>query len=494
MSVHAQENQYGDSQNVLEMLDQRPPTSFYWSLTLLATIGGFLFGYDTANIGSALNFVPYHLSGFALGYLVAGASIGAAVGALLAGPLTDLFGRKSLLIADAAIYTMGALLSAVTWHAWVLIAARTLIGLAIGADSAIATAYIAEYAPAERRGALSMLQQWMITVGILISYIVALVILRSMPGHAYGIDWRLIFGLGAVPAFVGLMLRTRMPESPRWLLEKGRYGGVQKAMRQLGIEVTVEQVESTAAQLRAAEEARKGEARTSAWTPGVRRALVVVCVFFTFQQITGINVPLYYGPRLLAPLFQSRGHGASVDSAIAGVEVTAIMTAVNVGATYFGFRYIDRIGRRGMAMGGYGGMAVSALIAALGLGFLHGTAQILVVMIGLNLFIASFAVGVGGTGWLIQGESFPTAVRGRAAAIGATVDWLANFVLVMVFPTWQSGIGLAWVLVCFTGLAIAAVGFVYTFLPETKGLSVDEIIHLYEEQAHTAAATGKAAR
>jgi SP family arabinose:H+ symporter-like MFS transporter len=483
VSVHTEGEQSGDSQNVLALLDQRPPTSFYWSLTLLATLGGFLFGYDTANIGSALSFVPYHLTGFALGYLVAGASVGAAVGALLAGPLTDLFGRKSLLVADAGIYTLGALLSAVTWHAWVLITARTLIGLAIGADSAIATAYIAEYAPADRRGALSMLQQWMITVGILISYIVALALLRSLPERAYGLDWRLIFGLGAVPALVGLVLRTRMPESPRWLLEKGRYAGVQKAMGQLGVEVTIEQVERTATQLRAEEQARKGEARISNWTPGVRRALVVICGFFTFQQITGINVPLYYGPHVLAPLFQSGGHGATVDSAIAGVEVTAIMSALNAGATYFGFKYIDRLGRRPMSMGGYGGMAISALIAAFGLGYLHGTGQIIVVMVGLNLFIASFAVGVGGTGWLIQGESFPTVVRGRAAAIGAAVDWLANFALIEVFPTWQSGIGLAWVLVCFAGLAVMAVGFIYTFLPETKGLSVDQIIHLYEEQA-----------
>jgi MFS transporter, SP family, arabinose:H+ symporter len=492
VSVHTERDQSGDDQNVLEALDRRPPTSFYWSLTLLATIGGFLFGYDTANIGSALSFIPYHLSGFALGYLVAGASVGAAVGALLAGPLTDLFGRKSLLIADAAIYTLGALLSAVTWHAWVLIAARTLIGLAIGADSAIATAYIAEYAPADRRGALSMLQQWMITVGILVSYIVALVILESMPGRAYGLDWRLIFGLGAVPALIGLVLRTRMPESPRWLLEKGRYAGVRKAMGQLGIDVTIEQVERTAAQLAAREAARKGEAQVSNWTPGVRRALAVVCVFFIFQQITGINVPLYYGPHLLAPLFQSSGHGATVDSAIAGVEVTAIMTAVNVGATYFGFKYIDRIGRRKLAMGGYSGMALSALIAAFGLAFLYSTAQIILVMIGLNLFIASFAVGVGGTGWLIQGETFPTAVRGRAAAIAAAVDWLANFALVEVFPTWQAGIGLAWVLVCFSGLAVMAIVFVYAFLPETKGLSVDEIIHLYEEKARPAPTAGQA--
>ncbi|MEU6218815.1 sugar porter family MFS transporter [Streptomyces sp. NPDC047022] len=465
-------------QSVLSALDQQAPTTLYWSLTLLATIGGFLFGYDTAGIGSALNFIPYDLSGFALGYLVAGTSVGAAVGALLAGPLTDRFGRKSLLIADAGIYTIGALLCAVAWHAWVLISARTLIGLAIGADSAIATAYIAEYAPRRQRGSLSLIQQWMITVGILVSYLVALVVLKAMPGNAYGLDWRLIFGLGALPAAVGLVLRARMPESPRWLLEKGRYRDVQRALGQLGIEVTVEQVERSARTLAPREpRGRDGRPRTP-WTAGVRRALVVICVFFTFQQITGINVPLYYGPHLLAPLFH--GGGSKVDAAIAGVEATAIMSAVNVGATYFGFKYIDRAGRRPMSMGGFSGMAVSALVAAAGLNFLTGTAKIVLVMIGLNLFIASFAIGVGGTGWLIQGETFPTEVRGSAAAIGATVNWLANFALVMVFPVWQGAIGLAWVLVCFSALCLLAVAFVAAFLPETKHLSVDEIIHIYE--------------
>jgi MFS family permease len=333
-----------------------------------------------------------------------------------------------------------------------------------------------------------MLQQWMITVGILVSYLVALVILWSLPSHARGLDWRLMFGLGAVPAFVGLVLRTRMPESPRWLLGRGRYADVKRALSKLGVEVTVDQVKRSAAEIAAREELRKGREGASHWTPGVRRAVIVVSVFFIFQQITGINVPLYYGPHLLAPLFAS-GHGSAVDAAIAGVEVTAIMTAVNVGATYFGFKYIDRLGRRRLAMGGYAGMTVSLLIAAVGLMFLSGTAEIVVVMIGLNLFIAAFAVGVGGTGWLIQGETFPTEVRGRAAAIGATVDWLANFALIEVFPTWQSSIGLAWVLVCFAGLCVMAITFVAVFLPETKGLPVEEIVHLYERQAGVESAT-----
>jgi len=454
-------------------------------LTLLATLGGFLFGFDTSNIGSALNFVPYHLNGFWTGYLVAGASLGAAVGALAAGPLTDKFGRKSLLIADAAIYALGALLSAFTPDATVLLISRTLIGLAIGADSAIATAYIAEYAPVKRRGSLSMLQQWMITVGILVAYLAALVILKVWPASAGTWDWRLILGLGAVPALLGVVLRSRMPESPRWLLRQGRYEDVKKAMAKLGVEVSTADVEATGRRLAAADERseqkERRRGRFADWTPGVRRALFVVCGFFVFQQITGINVPLYYGPKLMGNLFQDGN--SLVASTTAGVEVTAIMTVVNVVATYFAFRYIDRAGRRPLAMGGFAGMTVFALVAAGGLAFFQGNARIAVVMVGLCLFIASFAVGVGGTGWLIQGEMFPTSVRGQAASGGAAVDWVANFAIIEIFPTLESGIGLKWVLVIFAVLSVVSILFVRQFLPETKNRSVEEITTLFEQQA-----------
>src|SRR5579875_840109 len=287
--------------NVLRILDDRKPSAFYWQLTLLATLGGFLFGYDTSNIGSALNFVPYNLKGLAEGYLVSGASLGAAAGAILGGPASDRFGRKLLLIVDAGIYALGAILSAVTVDAAMLLTARTLIGLAIGADSAIATAYIAEYAPKDRRGSLSMLQQWMITVGILVAYIVAMIIFAAFPGSAATVGWRLVLGLGAVPALIGLGLRTTMPESPRWLLRHGRYGDVRKAMATLGAgDVSEEEVRAAAQEVQRAEDAAR---RRRGWTPGALRALAVVCVFFVFQQITGINVPLYYGPHLLGPIF-----------------------------------------------------------------------------------------------------------------------------------------------------------------------------------------------
>jgi MFS transporter, SP family, arabinose:H+ symporter len=465
--------------SVLEELDSRIPTGFYWYLAVLACIGGFLFGYDTSNIGSALPFIPYHLSSFATGYLVAGASLGAAAGALIAGPLTDKFGRKSLLVGDAVIYAVGALLSAFTINAFMLLASRTLIGLAIGADSAIATSYIAEFAPRSRRGQLSIIQQWMITVGILVSYLVALLILKVAPGSAGGLDWRLILGIGAIPALVAVALRARMPESPRWLMLNGRYADTAKAFGLLGMDVSEEQARQAADELAQAEQARRGK---TAWTAGVRRALIVVCVFFIFQQISGINVPFYYGPTLLGSYF-----GASsnlVSTATAGVEVTAILGAVNVIATYFAFRWIDKVGRRPLAIWGYAGMAVFILVAAAGVGFLMpGVPQSVLVMVGFSFFITSFAIGVGGTGWLIQGEVFPTAVRGRAAAIGASVDWIANFALIEVFPAWHNAIGLGWVMVCFAVIAVLAIGFVYRWLPETKGLSVEQAVAVFEQQA-----------
>ena len=467
--------------SVLDGLDSSAMTGLYWYLALLACIGGFLFGYDTAVIGSVLDFVPYKLSPFWTGYLVAGASLGAAVGALAAGPLTDRLGRKSLLMADASIYAVGALLSAVTVNAAMLIASRTLIGLAVGADSAIATAYIAEFAPKGRRGQLSIIQQWMITVGILVSYLIALLIFAVAPSAAKTADWRIILGVGAVPAVIAVLLRARMPESPRWLIQQGRFADTSVALKKLGVDVSEEDVRRSAGVIEKVE-ADQHDERKQLWTPGVKRALAVVSVFFVFQQITGINVPFYYGPQLLGGLFKQPGDSA-VHAAMAGLVSAAILGAVNVVATYFGFRWIDKMGRRPLALMGYVGMAVFMLVAAYGVAFLTGTPKVVVVMVGFSIFIASFAMGVGGTGWLLQGEVFPTAVRGRAAATGAGVNWIANFALIEAFPIMQSAFGLPTVMVILSALSVLAILFIVRFLPETKSLSVEEVVAVFERQA-----------
>src|ERR1700755_233587 len=290
-------NGKGTGNSVLSALDGQKSTAFLFRLTLLATLGGFLFGYDTSNIGAALNFVPYGLHGLAEGYLVSGASLGAAAGAILGGPASDRFGRKALLIIDAGIYALGAILSAVTVDATMLLLARTLIVLAIGADSAIATAYIAEYAPKDKRGSLSLLQQGMITVGILAAYLIAILIYGVWPNSAGSVGWRLILGLGAVPALLGLALRTSMPESPRWLLRHGPDEQLRHAPGILGVrDVSDEDIQAAARTIESIEGGQSKEQRRRNWTPGVRRALIVVCVVFIFQQITGLNVALYYGP------------------------------------------------------------------------------------------------------------------------------------------------------------------------------------------------------
>jgi sugar porter (SP) family MFS transporter len=468
-------------EGVLAGLDSSAMKGLYWYLALLACIGGFLFGYDTAVIGSVLGFIPYELNDFWTGYLVAGASLGAAAGALAAGPLTDRFGRKSLLMADATVYAVGALLSAVTINAEMLIASRTLIGLAVGADSAIATAYIAEFAPKGRRGQLSIIQQWMITVGIFVSYIIALVIFKLAPDSAGSADWRIILGIGAIPAIVAVALRARMPESPRWLIQQGRFEDTVVALGKLGVEVTKEQVSRTAEKIEQVEAKTKNEIKRL-WTPGVKRALMVVCGFFVFQQITGINVPFYYGPQLLGAQFKEPGDTA-VQVAIAGLISAAILGAVNVIATYFGFRWIDKVGRRPLAIWGYVGMAIFMLVAAAGVAWLTGTPKIIVVMIGFSIFISSFAIGVGGTGWLLQGEVFPTAVRGRAAATCAGVNWISNFALIEAFPSMQSAFGLPTVMVILAALSVLALLFVKRFLPETKVLSVEEVVEVFDRQA-----------
>lgn len=463
---------------IADSLDKNHVTSLYWSLAVMATIGGFLFGYDTSNIGSALTFIPYKLSGLALGYLVAGASLGAAVGALLAGPITDRFGRKALLLIDAGIYAVGALLSAFTVDAGMLLAARTLVGLAVGADSAVATAYIAEYAPKDRRGKLAIIQQWMITVGIFAAYVVAIVIFRLLPHDAGSWDWRLILGIGAVPALIGLALRVKMPESPRWLFEKGDDQRLLETLHRLGIHPKREDIE----QARQRETRAQDLKRRPVISGGVKRAFVIVAVFMIFQQITGINVPFYYGPKILEPYFAGP-HMSAVGIAVSGIEATLVLSVVNVLATYIGFRQIDRAGRKALARLGFGGMAFFMVLSAAAFAFLTGSLRSWMVLTTLAGFVVFFAFGVGGTGWIIQGEYFPTAVRGRMAALAAVVDWLANFAITELFPVMHTHWGLPIDMLVFAALAVLAVLFVNVWMPETRGLSVENIAQLFDKAA-----------
>ncbi|BBG23254.1 sugar porter family MFS transporter [Sulfuracidifex tepidarius] len=460
-------------EELLKKMDSNVANRVYWSLTLLATIGGFLFGYDTADIGTALDLIPYHLSAFALGYLVAGASLGAAIGAILAGPLTDRYGRKSILIVDALIYAIGAVVSALTVNADVLLVARTFIGLAVGADSAIATAYIAEYAPKGKRGSLEMLQEWMITFAQTVSYIIGFAILFMAPSLAFNYDWRIILGLAAIPAVVGLVFRTRMPESPRWLMVKGKTERLRQTLSYLRINVSEDEVE------RISREVRNEENRPK-FSPGVKRAFVVAGLWMMFQQITGINIPFYYGPKIFAPMF---GSGSGLSSVTDGILATLIISATQTLIVLAAIKYVDSIGRRGLGKVGYLGMALFMAIGGVSALLLKGTAEVAGLIVSFIGFMIFFGLGVGGIGWTIQGEYFPTHVRGTMASLLAFINWMSNFALIEVFPAWYHTVGLGEVMFTFAGLSFLAWVIFLFLLPETKGMSVEEINSMFESMS-----------
>lgn len=460
---------------VLNELNGKITTKFYWAVTLLATIGGFLFGYDTSNIGTDLSFIPFAKNlattdPFVYGYLIAGASLGAAVGALIAALLTDKYGRKFLLITDAAIYTIGALLSAFSVDLVMLLLSRTLIGLAVGADSAIATAYIAEYAPKNRRGHLSLMQQWMITWGILGAYFVGMGVFFIAPQLAYTIDWRVLLGVAAIPSLIGLVFRFYMPESPRWLILHEKYDKAIASLKRFNVTAKLSEIKNTHDYLVAKETKQKA-------TPGIKRAFVIVGLFMMFQQITGINIPFYYGPVVIAKLhiFGSTG-GTALSSAVFGIEASSILAIINVLATLIGFRLIDSYGRRSLALLGYSGMAFFDVLGAV----LYLSHIDIGLLIGFAGFIIFFAFGVGGTGWIIQGEYFPTQYRGLFASLIAVVDWISNFAIIELFPVMDLKIGLGYTMAVFAVLSIMAVVIFFYIMPKTKGKSVEEINDIFE--------------
>jgi MFS family permease len=339
--------------------------------------------------------------------------------------------------------------------------------MAIGADSAVATAYITEYAPKDKRGSLAIMQQWMITIGILGSYMVGIAVLFIAPSAAYVLGWRVILGLAAIPAVIGLAFRFLMPESPRWLLLSGKVDKLKADLRKFQLIADDSLIQRAIKEVRAEASAKLDSA--------TKRALLVVGLWIVFQQITGINVPFYYGPTILLRFHLFNSPSNPVFNEIDAVLAASILAAINVAATYIAFKYIDRVGRRKLGLSAYAGMLLFDLLG--GVLLLRGV--LVGALIAFAGFIIFFAYGVGGTGWLIQAEYFRTTIRGRMAAIIALIDWLANFAIIEVFPVMLSTIGLTGSMFVFTALDAVALGLMYILLPETKGLPLEKVVEMF---------------
>jgi sugar porter (SP) family MFS transporter len=434
---------------------------FVYVMASIAALGGLLFGFDTGVISGALLFIrqDFNLNAFTEGFIVSSLLLGAMVGAGVSGALSDRLGRRTIILVAAVVFAVGAIGAALSPTVETLIAFRFVLCLGVGTASALVPSYISESAPTDVRGSLSSLFQLAITLGILVAYLVNAL-------FAPAGDWRWPLGLAFVPAlvlFVGMYL---MPETPRWLLSKGKE---EEAWRVLGrTRSTEEVIEGEIADIRRVEEETKEQAGyRELLAPWVRPMLVAGVGLAVFQQFVGINTVIYYAPTII----ESTGLAN-----VASVLVTVGIGVVNVLLTIVAILVIDRVGRKPLLYAGLAGTVVS--LAIIGGAFLDpNLAGILswVTLAGLMLYVASFAVSFGPLLWVMLPEIFPLKVRGVGAGVSALSNWGANFVISQAFLPLVALIGTTAVFWILAGICVAAAIFVHFQVPETKGRSLEQI-------------------
>jgi MFS transporter, SP family, galactose:H+ symporter len=434
---------------------------YLYLIAAVAALGGLLFGYDTGVISGALLFIRQvmSLSPTLQGIVVAIALAGAAIGAAVAGYLSDLMGRRRVILGAGLLFIAGAIISAVAQGIPVLLIGRFLVGLAIGTASMLTPLYLAEIAPASGRGAIVSLNQLCITGGILVSYLVGYALAGASDG------WRWMLALGAVP---GIILATGMlvlPESPRWLAGHRRTDDAEKVLQLVrGTANVSEELHSLRTDI--AQEGRLASA-ADLLAPRLRIPLIIGVGLAMFQQITGINTVIYFAPTI----FQSAG----LPSAATSILATAGVGAVNVVLTIVSMWLIDSLGRRQLLLWSLGGMAATLFILCAA--FFTGTSGQLawIAVISVAAYVGFFAIGLGPVFWLLIAEIFPLALRGRAMSLATVANWVFNLIVSATFLNLVGAIGTAGAFLVYGVLSLVAFAFIVWMVPETKGRSLEQI-------------------
>jgi SP family galactose:H+ symporter-like MFS transporter len=431
-------------------------------IAVVAGLGGLLFGYDTGVVAGVLLFLrdTFHLDSTLQGLFVAIALGAAAVGAAFAGALSDAFGRRTVLIITALMFVLGALLAAIAQSVPVLFVGRVLVGAAIGVSSMLTPLYLAEVSAAHWRGAIVTINQFYITFGIFVSYLVDYALADVTNG------WRWMLGLGAIPGVVLLVGMFILPESPRWLAGHNLLEKARAALRFLRGRSDVD-AELAALHKDVVEEGRRAAPWSRLLQKDVRKPLIIGGGLAIFQQITGINAVIYFAPTI----FQDAG----LSSASVSILATVGVGAVNVIMTLVAMRLMDSWGRRKLLLWGLWGMLVSLVV--IGIGFmveLHGALAYLIVIM-VAAFVAFFAIGLGPVFWLLIAEIFPLAIRGRGASIATIANWVSNMVVSGVFLDLLLAIGRGPTFLLYGAMTVLAILFTLWIVPETKGRSLEQI-------------------
>jgi sugar porter (SP) family MFS transporter len=421
--------------------------------------GGFLFGFDTSVISGVIEYISrpqvYNLDEISKGWTVSCLIIGCMIGCVVAGPASSRYGRKPTLILTALVFLISSLGCALTSHYFAFITCRIIAGIAVGAASMLAPIYIAELSPPQHRGKLVSLNLFAIFLGQSSAFY-SNFFLRDVGGDN---NWRWMLAVMAVPSFLLFIFLLFVPESPRWLVEKNkisramailtRINGPAEASREFK-EIT-ETISTTQGTLR------------ELLQPGMFKILVIGILLAVFQQVTGINVVMYYAPAI----FKSAGFGTN-----SALLQTALMGLVNLTFAVVSMFFVDRAGRKPLMIIGSIGMSLAMILLALT--FITGHAKGYFVLACIMGYLAAFGFSLGPVVWVLIAEIFPNRLRSYAVAIATFALWGANFVVSLTFPYLLHHLQ-GWSFVIYGSMCILCLLFVLKYLTETKGKTLEEI-------------------
>lgn len=428
-------------------------------ISAVATLGGFLFGFDIAIINGAIVFLKqqFALSEFQTEMAASALLAGCIFGAGFAGVLSDRYGRRKMLIVSAAIFTVSSIAAAIPRGLAEFAAARLIGGLGIGVASMLSPLYIAEIAPARIRGRLVAMNQFAIVSGILCAYFVSWVLAGL--GVA---SWRWMFASMAVPSLAFLLSLFAVPESPRWLIKEGLLAEGLNVLRSLMGE---SEARAELDEIKAAVTEEAGSLR-QLLAPGLRRPLIIAVVLAILQQVTGVNTILFYGAVIFTE--QVGNHSAS-----AALWANVIVGLVNFVCTIFAVAVIDRIGRKPLLLAASGGMGVSLVV--LGAAFRWMPNATTLILSVVFCFVACFAIGMGPVVWVLMSELFPTRIRGRAMAVSTVCLWCACTLLTLTFLTLVKLLTVSGAFWLYAAMCFITFVFVWHSVPETKGRTLEQI-------------------
>ena len=456
-------------------------TGFVIMISLVATIGGFLFGFDSGVINGTVDGLQkaFNSDSIGTGFNVASMLLGCAVGAFFAGTLADKIGRRAILIIAAVFFIISAWGSGIATGSFEFIIYRVIGGFAVGAASVIAPAYISEVSPAKYRGMLTSIQQIGIISGLFIAFLSNYLIAASAGGStqmfAWGYEaWRWMFWIELAPAFLFLFTLFIIPESPRFLVANGKN---EKALEVLG-RLMGEGAQDKLSEIQSSLAGSKNRPRLSDILDskrGVRPIIWVGIWLAAFQQLVGINVVFYYG----AVLWQAAGF--TEDNALL---INVVSGGVSIAGCLVATFLVDRIGRKPLLLAGSFGMALTlgamAVVFAMGALGENGALKLgdsagFIALIAANLYVIFFNATWGPVMWVMLSEMFPNQIRGSGLAVSGLSAWVANFGITMLFPVMLTGIGLGGAYGIYAFFALISAFFVIKFTRETKGLELEDM-------------------